>query len=64
VERRQFDLAKAHYMQANKCFAGHADSYRNRGILYALYIGDKGCKQLADYKIIQALLDFFQKIQV
>jgi len=53
----KFDLAKAHYMQAINAWPGNADSYRNRGILYDLYIGDK-VAALADYKIYKALLDF------
>lgn len=53
----KFDLAKAHYTQAIDAWPGNADSYRNRGILYDLYIGNKA-SALADYKIYKALLDF------
>ncbi len=53
----EFDLAQAHYTQAIDAWPGNADSYRNRGILYDLYVGDKTAA-LADYKIYKALLDF------
>lgn len=53
----KFDLAKAHYTQAIDAWPGNADSYRNRGILYDLYVGDKAAA-LDDYKIYKALLDF------
>ena len=53
----KFDLAKAHYTQAIDAWPGNADSYRNRGILYDLYVGDKAAA-LEDYKIYKALLDF------
>lgn len=53
----KFDLAKAHYTQAIEAWPGNADSYRNRGILYDLYVGDKAAA-LDDYKIYKALLDF------
>jgi tetratricopeptide (TPR) repeat protein len=52
----KFDLAKAHYNQAIDAWPGNADSYRNRGILNDLYVGDK-IAALADYKIYKALLD-------
>lgn len=52
----KFDLAKAHYTQAINAWPGNADSYRNRGILYDLYIGNKTAA-LDDYKIYKALLD-------
>jgi tetratricopeptide (TPR) repeat protein len=52
----KFDLAKAHYNQAVDAWPGNADSYRNRGILKDLYVGDK-IAALADYKIYKALLD-------
>jgi tetratricopeptide (TPR) repeat protein len=51
-----FDLAEAHYEQAINAWPGNADSYRNRGILYDLYVGDK-LAAIADYKIYKALLD-------
>lgn len=53
----KFDLAKAHYTQAIDAWPGNADSYRNRGILHDLYVGDKAAA-LDDYKIYKALLDF------
>jgi Flp pilus assembly protein TadD len=53
----EFDLAKVHYTQAIDAWPGNADSYRNRGILYDLYVGDKAAA-LADYKIYKSLLDF------
>jgi len=53
----EFDLAKEHYTQAIDAWPGNADSYRNRGILYDLYIGDKAAA-LDDYKVYKALLDF------
>jgi len=52
----KFDLAKAHYNQAIDAWPGNADSYRNRGILNDLYVGDK-IAALGDYKIYKALLD-------
>jgi tetratricopeptide (TPR) repeat protein len=52
----KFDLAKAHYNQAIDAWPGNANSYRNRGILNDLYVGDK-IAALADYKIYKALLD-------
>jgi tetratricopeptide (TPR) repeat protein len=52
----KFDLAGAHYAQAINAWPGNADSYRNRGILYDLYVGDKPAA-LADYKLYKALLD-------
>ena len=53
----KFDLAKTHYTKAIDAWPGNAGSYRNRGILYDLYVGDKAAA-LADYKIYKALLDF------
>jgi tetratricopeptide (TPR) repeat protein len=52
----KFDLAEAHYAQAINAWPGNADSYRNRGILFDLYVGDK-VAALADYKVYKALLD-------
>jgi tetratricopeptide (TPR) repeat protein len=52
----KFDLAGAHYAQAINAWPGNADSYRNRGILYDLYVGDKPAA-LADYLLYKALLD-------
>jgi tetratricopeptide (TPR) repeat protein len=52
----KFDLAEAHYSQAINAWPGNADSYRNRGILYDLYVGDKPAA-LADYLLYKALLD-------
>jgi tetratricopeptide (TPR) repeat protein len=52
----KFDLAEVHYSQAINAWPGNADSYRNRGILYDLYVGDKPAA-LADYKLYKALLD-------
>jgi tetratricopeptide (TPR) repeat protein len=53
----KFDLAKLHYTQAIDAWPGNAPSYRNRGILMDLYVGDK-VAALEDYKIYKALLDF------
>jgi tetratricopeptide (TPR) repeat protein len=53
----EFDLAKQHYTNAIEAWPGNADSYRNRGILLDLYVGDKAAA-LEDYKIYKALLDF------
>ncbi|MFQ3206204.1 MAG: tetratricopeptide (TPR) repeat protein [Glaciecola sp.] len=53
----EFSLAEAHYAQAINAWPGNADSYRNRGILYDLYVGDK-VAALEDYKLYKALLDF------
>lgn len=52
-----FDLAKKHYDQAINAWPGYAGSYRNRGILFDLYLGDKKAA-LEDYQIYKALLDF------
>lgn len=52
----KFDLAEAHYAQAINAWPGNAESYRNRGILYDLYVGDKPAA-LADYLLYKALLD-------
>ncbi|MFQ3251434.1 MAG: tetratricopeptide (TPR) repeat protein [Glaciecola sp.] len=56
-DKGKFDLAKSHYTQAIEAWPGNADSYRNRGILFDLYVGDKTAA-LEDYKIYKALLDF------
>ena len=53
----KFDLAKFHYTQAIDAWPGNTDSYRNRGILYDLYMGNKAAA-LDDYKVYKALLDF------
>lgn len=53
----QFDLAKTHYTDAIEAWPGNAASYRNRGILFDLYVGDK-VAALNDYQVYKALLDF------
>ncbi|WP_414829937.1 tetratricopeptide repeat protein [Alteromonas sp. H39] len=44
-----FDEALMHYNRALDGWAGYAPAYRNRGILYDLYLGDKA-KAKADYE--------------
>lgn len=56
-EQGQFDQALALYNQAIKAYPGHALSYRNRGVLLDLYMGDKAAA-LADYQRYIALLEF------
>ena len=52
----KFDLAKNHYSRAIDAWPGNSASYRNRGILFDLYLGEKSAA-LEDYKIYKALLD-------
>ncbi|MDT0629926.1 tetratricopeptide repeat protein [Alteromonas sp. W364] len=51
-----FEQAKEYYNQALKAWPGNASTYRNRGILNDLYIGDKA-SALSDYRLYKALLD-------
>jgi Tfp pilus assembly protein PilF len=51
-----FEQAIEYYNQALKAWPGNASTYRNRGILNDLYIGDKAAA-LSDYKLYKALLD-------
>ena len=55
-DQGDFTQAKSHYDQAIDAWPGNASSYRNRGILFDLYMGDKQAA-LADYEIYKALLD-------
>ena len=48
-EKGLFDEALMHYNRALEGWAGYAPAYRNRGILYDLYLGDK-VKAKADYE--------------
>lgn len=48
-EKGLFDEALMHYNRALDGWAGYAPAYRNRGILYDLYLGDKA-KAKADYE--------------
>ncbi|MBF7074547.1 tetratricopeptide repeat protein [Glaciecola sp. MH2013] len=51
-----FVVAKQHYDEALQAWPGNAATYRNRGILFDLYIGDKK-SALADYQLYKAFLD-------
>ena len=55
-DQGDFKQANLHYDQAIDAWPGNASSYRNRGILFDLYMGDKQAA-LADYEIYKALLD-------
>lgn len=55
-DQGKFDLAKEHYSNAIDAWPGNSASYRNRGILLDLYLGEKSAA-LEDYKIYKALLD-------
>lgn len=48
-EKGLFDEALMHYNRALDGWAGYAPAYRNRGILYDLYLGEK-VKAKADYE--------------
>ena len=48
-ERGLFEEALMHYNRALDGWAGYAPAYRNRGILYDLYLGDKA-RARADYE--------------
>jgi tetratricopeptide (TPR) repeat protein len=56
-DQGNFDLAKVHYSKAIDAWPGNAASYRNRGILFDLYLGEK-LAAVEDYKIYKALIDF------
>ncbi|MDM7862028.1 tetratricopeptide repeat protein [Alteromonas sp. ASW11-36] len=51
-----FDLAKTHYGQALSAWPGFTNAYRNRGILFDLYMGDKAAA-LNDYVRYKQLLE-------
>lgn len=51
-----FNLAKNHYRQALSAWPGFANAYRNRGILFDLYMGDKAAA-LNDYARYKQLLE-------
>lgn len=53
-ELGQFELALAHYEKAIDSWPAFASAYKNRGILYDLYLGDKN-KALDNYRLYQAL---------
>lgn len=53
-EKGRFDEALMHYNRALDAWAGYAPAYRNRGILYDLYLGDKQAA-LDDYLQYQQL---------
>lgn len=53
-EQGKFDEAEALYKQALAVWPDHADSYKNLGILYDLYMG-KQQEALVQYKNFQAL---------
>lgn len=55
-DQGKFDLAKVHYNKAIEAWPGNPASYRNRGILLDLYVGDKAAA-LEDYKLYKGLLD-------
>jgi tetratricopeptide (TPR) repeat protein len=53
-QQGQFNLALVHYQKAIESWPAFAAAYKNRGILYDLYIGDKA-KALENYQIYLAL---------
>lgn len=61
-EDGEFDQALRLYGQAIEAYPGHAPSYRNRGILHDLYMGNKAAA-LEDYNTYSALLEFQQAYQ-
>jgi tetratricopeptide (TPR) repeat protein len=54
-QQGRFDLALVHYQKAIDSWPAFATAYKNRGILYDLYIGDKA-KALNNYQHYQALI--------
>lgn len=55
-DQGKFELAKIHYSKAIEVWPGNPVSYRNRGILFDLYLGDKA-SAVEDYKLYKGLLD-------
>lgn len=55
-ESGDFEQAKSHYNQAIAAWPDFAAGYRNRGILFDLYVGDK-VAALSDYIRYKQLLD-------
>lgn len=55
-EQGEFDKALALYSQAINAYGGYALSYRNRGVLQDLYLGNKTAA-LQDYAQYEALLE-------
>ncbi|WP_100642401.1 hypothetical protein [Alteromonas facilis] len=51
----EFDVARSHYNAAIGAWAGLAEGYRNRGIFFDLYVGDKAAA-LNDYIRYQEIL--------
>lgn len=54
-QQGDFSQAEQHYTMAIEAWADFAEGYRNRGILYDLYLGDKG-SALSDYENYKQLL--------
>ncbi|WP_371195285.1 hypothetical protein [Glaciecola sp. SC05] len=61
-EDGEFDQALRLYGRAIEAYPGHAPSYRNRGILHDLYMGNKAAA-LEDYNTYSALLEFQKAYQ-
>ncbi|MFT2089974.1 tetratricopeptide repeat protein [Paraglaciecola sp. 2405UD69-4] len=55
-KKGQFSQALHHYNKALEVWPAFPEAYRNRGILYDLYLGEKHMA-LDDYTLYQALLD-------
>ncbi|MBT1451543.1 tetratricopeptide repeat protein [Glaciecola sp. XM2] len=58
-EQGEFEQALTLYSQAIESYSAHAPSYRNRGVLYDLYLGNKALA-LKDYQMYADLLTYQQ----
>jgi tetratricopeptide (TPR) repeat protein len=61
-EKGEFTEALRLYDSAIQAYPGHAVSYRNRGVLYDLYLGNKTAA-LDDYRTYSEILEFQQAYQ-